>query len=38
MAVEEGRRAIEENEHLKADPNFAVPESLHQKAMEILEG
>lgn len=38
MASEEGRRMIEENERLKADPEFVVPESLHKKCMEILGG
>ena len=37
-AAEEGKRLLEENERLKADPNFVVPESLHQKCMEILGG
>lgn len=38
MAVEEGQRAIEENERLKNDPAAAMPESLHKKCMEILKG
>lgn len=38
VAAEEGRRAIEENERLKNDPSFAVPESLHKKAMDLLGG
>lgn len=37
-AAEEGRRAIEENERLKADPDFEVPASLYKKAMELLGG
>ena len=38
VAAEEGRRALEENERLKADPNFTVPETLWQKAMEVIGG
>lgn len=38
MAAEEGARLIEENERLKNDPNFVVPEHVYQKGMEILGG
>lgn len=36
VAAEEGRKAIEENERLKNDPDFVVPETLKQKLIEIL--
>lgn len=38
VAAEEGRRAIEENERLKNDPNFVVPEETHKRMMEIIMG
>ena len=31
FAENEGKEALKENEHLKADPNFVVPEELHQR-------
>ena len=36
VAAEEGRRAIEENERLKADPELAMPEETHKRMMEFL--
>lgn len=38
VAAEEGRRAIEENERLKNDPNFTVPEETHKKMLDLLGG
>ena len=37
-AAEEDKRLIEENERLKNDPNFTVPEDLHRKCMEMILG
>lgn len=37
-AAEEGKRLIEENERLKNDPNFAVPEETHKKMLDLLSG
>lgn len=38
MAAEQGAQALAENERLKNDPNFTVPETLHKKCMELLGG
>lgn len=34
--AEEGKRMIEENERLKADPAADVPKSMHDKAAKLL--
>lgn len=36
VAAEEGRRAIEENARLKANPNFIVPEATHRRCLDII--
>lgn len=36
VAAEEGRRAIEENERLKADPSFIVPEATRRRCLDII--
>lgn len=38
VAAEEGWRLIEENERLKADPNFVVPEETHKRMMDLIMG
>lgn len=38
FAAEEGRRAIDENERLKVDPDFVVPEETHKKMLDLLGG
>ena len=38
VVAEEGRWAIEENERLKADPNFVVPEETYKKMLDLLGG
>ena len=38
MAAEQGAQALAENERLKNDPDFTVPEHVYQKGMEILGG
>ncbi len=38
VAKEEGRRALEENERLKNDESFAVPESVYLKGLATIIG
>ena len=38
VAKEEGRRALEENERLKNDDNFVVPESVYLKGLATIIG
>lgn len=37
VAREEGRKALEENERLKKDETFVVPESTYRKCLAIIE-
>ena len=37
MVEEEGKRLLEENERLKADPSAAVPEEVNQRMIELIK-